>query len=60
MKTIEFLRHKIIKLMVLLFAKHKRRKRHIEKHHGLACEVFTSVCGDDLNFACFTGFIYET
>lgn len=31
----------------------------MEKHHGLVREEFTSACGNDLNFACFAGFIYE-
>lgn len=59
MEATEFPRHKTKKFMFLLFVKQKKRKRHTEKHHGLVCKVFTSVCGDDLNFAYFAGFIYE-
>lgn len=45
--------------MGLLFAKQKKRKKHTEKQQGLVCKVFTSIYGNDLNFACFAGFIYQ-
>lgn len=59
MEASEFPSHKNINLMVLLSVKQKTRKRHTEKHHSLACKIFTSVCGDDLNFAYFAVFIYK-
>lgn len=43
----------------LMFVKQKKRKGTLKKRHGLVREEFTNVCGNDLTFACFTGFIYE-
>lgn len=42
-----------------MFVKQKKRKGTLKKRHGLVQEEFTNVCGNDLTFACSTGFIYE-